>query len=118
MLDIIEYNKMVVLLYPFSILPAIFIEGFLYVSDRFLFPVVYYLRKGRSWKSTHSKLPHCNLQTLNSLKSELSKAKFKINLLQTNNLYKDFFSKKYFDMFAHSQVSKRNLFAVAEKNGV
>lgn len=115
MLDIFEHQKVLILLYPFSFLPSMFIEFFLYIFNRVILPFMYRIAKGKSWKLAVMQDPHCNIQTLNSLKKELTRAKFKILSIYPTNLYQDFFPKKYFKMFAHSQVSKRNLFAVAMK---
>lgn len=114
-LDLIEHKNILFLLYLFSLLPKVFIESFLYILDRFVFPLVYYILRGKSWKLTVMQDPHCNLQTLNSLKKELIRAKFEITSIYSTNLYKNFFPKKYFAMFAQSQVSKRNLISVATK---
>lgn len=114
-LDLFEHKKMLTLLYPFSFLPAKFIELFLIIFYCAILPPVYHAIKGKSWKSTVMQDPHCNLQTLDSLEKELIRAKFKVISIYSTNLYKNFFPKKYFDMFAHSKVSDRNLFAVAMK---
>ena len=115
LLDLFELKKMLFLLYPLSFFPAVFIEQFLYIFEKTILPIIYFIIKRKSWKLMVLQSEHCNIQTLDSLASELISAKFEIINIYSTNLYKDFFKKKYFDLFAHSSVSKRNLLAVVKK---
>lgn len=114
-LDLFEHKRALMLLYPFSFLPRIFIEVFLYIFTKLMLPLIYSLMKGKTWKTSVAQTAHCNLQTVSSLQKEMNRAKLKIMSIWCTNLYKDFFSKEYFNIFAHSKVSKRNLFALARK---
>ena len=114
-LEKIEKRNLTFLLRPFSLLPDAMVRWSFYLLDKFVVPPWFLIRHRKTRKSVITREIHCNVQSLGSLKRELKRADFDILTIYGTNLYEQFFPKKYFKMLSHSQVSKRNLIAIARK---